>query len=170
MDNTLKNKLSFLIGAKQVVIVCIGTDLLSGDCLGPLVGQMLIENKAPCFVYGTLKFPITALNVNKVNEFIRQKHKGQIVLAIDSAVGDKVGNIRINKGAIEPGSALNKGLTPIGDVSITVTTSNVLPNEEGFSLVPLGFVYLAAKKIADAIMWVLSTNKTSIVYNMQIGL
>jgi len=134
-----------------MVLVCIGTDLLSGDCLGPLVGQMLVDSGAPFFVYGTLKCPVTALNIDRVNEFIKKRHKGSVVVAIDSAVGEEVGAIRVNKGALKPGSALGKKLNEIGDVSITVTTTKSLPGEEGFGLVPLGFVYAAAKRVVEIV-------------------
>jgi len=158
MDNGIKNKLSTLIGQSRVVIVCIGTDLLSGDCIGPLIGQMLIENKVPCFVYGTLNSPVTALNVDRVNEFIKARHKGQLVVAIDSAVGGSVGRVRVYRGALQPGSASNKVLLPIGDVAITITTTKSLPYEEGFSLVPLGFLYLTAKKVADELAYIIKSN------------
>jgi len=151
MNNEIKNKLAVAVGHSKVVIVCIGTDLLSGDCLGPLMGQMLIEQGVPCFVYGTLSSPVSALNIDKVGELIKKRHEGQLVIAIDSAVGQDVGKIKISHGALKPGSASGKNLQPIGDVSITVVTTNALPHEEGFSLVPLGFVYATAKKLAQDI-------------------
>ena len=158
MDNSLTNKLAIAINSSKIVIVCIGTDLLSGDCLGPLVGQMLIEKRVPCFVYGTLKFPVTALNIDKVNKFIRDRHKGNMVVAIDSAVGEKVGSIKVSRGSLKPGSASGKKLLPIGDVSITVTTTTALPHEENFALVPLGFVYMTAKRLVKSIIEVAKNN------------
>lgn len=49
----------------KTVIVCIGTDKCIGDCLGPLVGTMLLEKFIPLPVYGTIKSPMHALNLEK---------------------------------------------------------------------------------------------------------
>ena len=47
----------------QPIVLCIGSDRVTGDCLGPIVGQMLTERKANAYVYGTLDRPVTALNL-----------------------------------------------------------------------------------------------------------
>ena len=46
------NSLSNLYYQKMPVIVCVGTDGVVGDCLGPLVGTMLKEKNLPAFIYG----------------------------------------------------------------------------------------------------------------------
>lgn len=56
------------------IIVCIGTDKCVGDCLGPLVGTFLEEHNFPLPVYGTLKDPIHALNLDKKLEEINKLH------------------------------------------------------------------------------------------------
>lgn len=78
------------------VILCIGTDRIIGDCLGPLAGSMLKkaagENLA---VYGTLENTVHALNLQKINQEIKKKHHGQIIIAIDASLGsyERVGSI-----------------------------------------------------------------------------
>ena len=55
--------------SKVPVIVCIGSDLVVGDSLGPYVGSKLVNsigNKA--YVYGTLKSPITAKEIEKTTK------------------------------------------------------------------------------------------------------
>ena len=49
---------------QPLVIVCIGTDRATGDCLGPLVGQALLPSPQYS-VFGTLKEPIHAKNFNQ---------------------------------------------------------------------------------------------------------
>ena len=49
---------------QPLVIVCIGTDRATGDCLGPLVGQALLPSPQYS-VFGTLKEPIHAKNLNQ---------------------------------------------------------------------------------------------------------
>ena len=45
-----------------LVIVCIGTDRATGDCLGPLVGQALLPSPQYS-VFGTLKEPILSAKI-----------------------------------------------------------------------------------------------------------
>lgn len=150
----LLKKLLSLISGRPVVVACVGTDLVGGDCLGPLVGQMLVEADAPAFVYGTLKTPITALNLEEAREFIRMTHPDRLVIAVDSAVGAKneEGLITVSDGPLRPGLALGKKLGDLGDVSVTVVTSAHSPEKKEFSLVRLGFVYKLARQVTGLIL------------------
>lgn len=137
---------------KLPVILCIGSDRVTGDCLGPLVGQMLTEQNARAFVYGTLDRPITALNLRDAVKHIRDAHGDRKVLAIDSSVGKMcdVGKIRIAFGSIAPGSADGKKLPKVGDVSITATVTD--PHKTPLAAVRLGTVYSLAGEISDRIL------------------
>lgn len=54
---------------QPLVLICIGSDRATGDCLGPLVGQSLMD--FPVYsVYGTLQFPVHAKNLDKTMELI----------------------------------------------------------------------------------------------------
>lgn len=44
----------------NAILLCIGTDLVIGDCLGPIVGEILINRNVNAYVYGTLTRPVTA--------------------------------------------------------------------------------------------------------------
>ena len=46
------------------IILCIGSDLVLGDSLGPLIGTLLLKRNVEAYVYGTLGSPITAKEVN----------------------------------------------------------------------------------------------------------
>lgn len=137
---------------KLPVILCIGSDRVTGDCLGPIVGQLLVESGAAAFVYGTLDRPITALNLKDALCHIKSTHSDKKVLAIDSSVGRSadIGKIRIAFGSIAPGSADGKKLPKVGDVSITATVTD--PKKIPLSAVRLGSVYALAKDIAARIM------------------
>ena len=51
---------------KNLVILCIGSDRVIGDCLGPLVGHKLssLLKNSGISVYGTLKKPVHAKNLD----------------------------------------------------------------------------------------------------------
>lgn len=137
------------------VIVCIGSDRVTGDCLGPLVGHLLTTKyNVKTFVYGTLSRPVTALNLSENAKFIKQAHPRAKVLAVDAALGrpEDVGLIRINRGGVFPGSAVSKVLPKVGDFSVTAVVNSGGENA-GFRLnaTRLNFVMLLAEAIAGGI-------------------
>lgn len=133
------------------VLLCIGSDRVTGDCIGPLVGHMLAARNAACEVVGTLSEPVTALNLPQIVTHIKRAYAGRKVIAVDSCVGesDEVGAIRIKRGSLRPGLACGKSLPKVGDVSITATVAH--GKADSLYSVRLGFVYSLAARIADAI-------------------
>ncbi|MGE5404324.1 MAG: spore protease YyaC [Candidatus Saccharibacteria bacterium] len=104
------------------IILCIGTDRSTGDCLGPLVGTRLKSYRHNGFdIYGTLNEPIHAVNLVKTLEEIENRHKNPFIVAVDACLGgpERVGYINVRPGAIHPGTALKKSLPPVGDVHIS---------------------------------------------------
>ena len=150
----LTSKLRSLIRGREIAAVCVGTDLVGGDCLGPMVGQLLTEAGVPAYVYGTLDNPVTALNVNAVSGFVRLKHPDCLIVAVDSSVGVEAerGRICVRSGPLIPGAAGGRPLNALGDVSVTVITSSALPPSQKFALARLGFVYALAKAISGMIL------------------
>lgn len=105
----------------DTIILCIGTDRSTGDCLGPLVGHKLRDIKIEnVHVFGSLDEPVHAKNLssylNKLKSF-----QNPFVIAIDACLGkvDRIGYINIKDGPLYPGAGLNKKLPSIGDISIT---------------------------------------------------
>lgn len=105
-----------------VVLLCIGTDRSTGDCLGPLVGSQLSSEKQNFFhVYGTLDQPVHAANLQEYIGMIRKNHGNPLVVAVDACLGspENVGCINICDGPLQPGAGVNKNLPPVGDIYIT---------------------------------------------------
>ena len=103
------------------VFVCIGTEKVFSDSLGPKVGSLInAKMEKPLFVYGLCDQNITAENLVYCHDFIRQMHPNSQIVVVDAAVGtpDQIGKIQISDGGIVPGAATNKNLPNIGDVSI----------------------------------------------------
>ena len=65
---------------QPLVIVCIGTDRATGDCLGPLVGQALLPS-SQYSVFGTLKEPIHAKNLNQTFKEIYSVCQNPFIIA-----------------------------------------------------------------------------------------
>ena len=106
----------------ELVILCIGSDRITGDSLGPLVGHSL--SKTPLkstYIYGTLAQPVHALNLNKTIGMLKKQHPHSLIIAVDASLGSKnhIGFLTISAGALEPGLGVHKSLPSVGDISIT---------------------------------------------------
>jgi putative sporulation protein YyaC len=105
-----------------IVILCIGTDRSTGDSLGPLTGSLLEETKpSQFFVYGTLENPVHAKNLHLTMQHIEKVHPASFIIAVDASLGRKenVGTIVLGEGPLFPGAALNRPLSPVGDLYLT---------------------------------------------------
>ena len=137
------------------VVVCVGSDLVLGDSLGPLLGTFLKDRGLLLPIYGCLGQPVTAKEIVFLGKFINKIHPNCKVLAIDAGVGEPidVGSVKVLGQGLKPGLGVNKVLPTIGDVSIVgVVASKSLRNERLFNLTRLSLVYKMATVIADGII------------------
>ncbi|HZK34320.1 MAG TPA: spore protease YyaC [Bacillota bacterium] len=105
----------------DVVILCIGTDRSTGDCLGPLVGHKLkLVLYSNVHIYGTLEQPVHAKNLCDVIGNVKRDHERPFIIAIDACLGrtDRVGRINIGLGPLRPGAGVNKSLPKVGHIHI----------------------------------------------------
>lgn len=172
MDQTLKNETCFQccnslasLGLARAmrplfiktyvrpIILCVGSDRVAGDSLGPMVGTMLKERHLPVFLYGTLSSPVTAREAAYVREFLTCTHPLSPVLAVDAAVGTRedIGIMKFANVPLLPGSGANKRLGAVGDASIL---GIVAEKEKGFSALENARLHLVremAEAIAEAV-------------------
>lgn len=102
-----------------LLILCIGTDRSTGDCLGPLVGSKLSSlGVLPprVRIYGTLDDPVHAGNLDEHIEMFCEEAQSSYILALDACLGrcDNVGYISIKDGPLRPGTGVNKNLAEVG--------------------------------------------------------
>lgn len=116
---------------REFVVLCIGTDRVTGDSLGPLIGYKL--SRIPLdqiYIYGTLDEPVHAQNLDETIEMIKREHPSVPIIAIDASLGNKrhLGYITLGRGPLQPGAGVNKELPCVGDICITgiVNTSGIL--------------------------------------------
>ncbi len=132
----LNKKLTHLINNidkvfTRIAFVCIGSDRSTGDCFGPLVGEMLSKSRIYDFdLYGTLDNPVHATNIVETLDSI--DNKNTLIIGIDSCLGrsESIGYISIGYGGIKPGSGVGKDLPEVGDIHIAgiVNIAGVMPN------------------------------------------
>ena len=137
------------------IIVCVGSDLILGDSLGPLVGTLLKQNGVGAYVYGSLNAPITAREVDYVKTYLKKIHKNSKIIAIDAGIGPDcdVGLIKVRDVGLKPGLGVDKDLPLLGDMSIVgVVASKSIKNVNLFNYTRLNLVYKMAMVIAEGII------------------
>ncbi len=139
----------------ELVVLCIGSDKISGDSLGPLVGGLLREKyRLPCPVYGTEKAPVNGVNLPEYREMLTRFHPEAAVIAVDAAVGLKseLGNIKIRNGGVKAGGAVaapHKALGRIGVLGVVAEKGN--NPLEALLATPFALVEALAERIARAV-------------------
>lgn len=143
-----------LTSKQELIFVCIGTDRSTGDALGPLVGTKLKHLNRNLHIYGTLKEPVHAMNLQDILDHIALSHPSPYIVAIDACLGQlaNVGCIQFASGPVKPGAGVHKELPAVGDAHVTGIV-NVGGFMEYFVLqnTRLNLVIDMADKIATAI-------------------
>ena len=146
------------------VILCIGTDRLIGDSLGPLTGSLLQRAHCPLPVYGTLAQPVHALNLADFLAEIRRTHSNSPVIAIDASLGpdSRIGCLTLRPHGLQPGAGVHKRLAPAGDISITgITGPNSRQPYLSLQTARLATVMEMAEEICACILQVGKTDTTT---------
>lgn len=151
INNTLKKyKKTF----EDIVVLCIGTDRATGDCLGPLVGEHLRKIAPSLSVYGTLEKPVHALNLEQTIQHIYQHHPHAFIIAVDASLGiqEHIGFATLSTTPLKPGKGVNKKLPAIGNLSITgIVNVAGFPNSILLQSTRLHTVVTLANCISNAI-------------------
>lgn len=138
-----------------VFLLCIGSDRVLGDTLGPIIGYKLEKTLPhPFQVFGTLARPVHAINLRPTLLRLSTLYQAPLTIAIDASIGRKesVGCITLSNRSIRPGTGVAKTLPQIGQISITGIVS-----EECFDVsarlqnIRLGFIMELADCICTGI-------------------
>ena len=112
---------------QQLIVLCIGSDYIVGDCLGPLVGHKLNSKHYRLTVYGDFDSTVHSANLLEIVQDINKKYVNPFVIAVDSALcfdNEQIGNVKLRDGGLVPGVAFQKKLPYVGDISITGITNS----------------------------------------------
>lgn len=109
----------------KIDLVCIGTPRVTGDAIGPRIGTLLQDCRFTfdAMVHGTVDNPITGLNYS---ERIKEVREDALVVAIDAAMTSddkRLYTYELSKEQVKPGKALNKVVTPVGDLAFKIYTA-----------------------------------------------
>ena len=151
------------------IIVCVGSDLAIGDCLGPITGSMLKYKTQGLgvFLYGTLASPVTAREVKYLRTFLKETHPASQIIAIDAAVGAEgdIGLIKLIDKPLYPGAGANKKLGAVGDISIMgIVAEKSVANYGLLNTTRLNLVYTMSEIISEglsAVLWQRAQTKSA---------
>lgn len=150
----------------SLVFLCIGTDRITGDCFGPIVGDKLKRKSdkinLKLNIYGTLEEPISSSNLSlKLNE-INLKYKNPTIIAIDSALSteDNIGKVVVCNNFLETSKGIKKKGTKLGDISIMAVIGKkektIYKNMDVLQNTPLNIVMNLANTVSEGIIEVLN--------------
>jgi putative sporulation protein YyaC len=138
----------------EPVILCIGSDRITGDCLGPITGTRLCTALGGSIkVFGTLENPVHALNLHEITEDIRQSMSKPYIIAVDACLGTHIGCVTLSEGSLKPGSGVNNPLGSVGQLAITGIVGSCHGNAMGnLSTVRLNSVVTLSEIISKALI------------------
>lgn len=127
--NNLKRKINFK--EKEILFVCIGTNKVLADSIGPLVGSYLKTKIEKNKVLGDMNN-----NICSKKDLIcyYPKLRNKFIIAVDSAISKQrlEGEIFISNSPIIMGLGVNKNKGAIGNVSIKAVVSNLEMNDKEY--------------------------------------
>lgn len=150
----------------NLVFLCIGTDRITGDCFGPIVGDKLKRKSdkinLKLNVYGTLEETISSSNLYlKLNE-INLKYKNPTIVAIDSALSteENIGKLVVCNNFLETAKGIEKKGAKLGNISIMAIVGKkektLYENMDILQNTPLNIVMNLANIVSEGIIEVLN--------------
>lgn len=116
----LKSEIPF----SDYIFLCVGSDKITGDSFGPIVGSNL-ERLFKNFynnikIIGTLEKPISGINLEATLKEIYNTYENPCIIAVDAALSKKedVGKIIVSNSKMKFGRGTNKKFIEIGNISI----------------------------------------------------
>lgn len=106
------------------VFLCVGSDKITGDSFGPIVGTNLEKSFKNFYnnirIIGTLERPVSGVNLEKTVKEIYNTYEKPCIIAVDAALSKKedIGRIIVSEAKMKFGTGTNKKVIQIGDISI----------------------------------------------------
>ena len=144
----------------HVIFLCVGTDRITGDTFGPIVGHKLkkfYKDVRNIEVIGDLENVVCDSNIEWVMQNIKNSFQNPFIVAIDSALSTKenIGRIIVDAHGIQLGSGIGKGRKSIGNMSIKgVVAQNLGSPRHNLQLlqnISLGFILDMAETVSQGI-------------------
>lgn len=123
-ERTLKNRIIKLCRNEEIsniIFLCIGTNKIIGDAIGPIIGSKIkhLENSY-IRIYGTEENNLNFNNAKTTIKNIYNNYTKACIITIDAALSNNanLGDIFFGSGFIKIGKALEKNLCFYSDINI----------------------------------------------------
>ena len=148
--------------SQKIIFLCIGSDRVCGDSLGPIIGYKLsfFKNK-PFKVIGSLASPVHGVNLKDTISAITNSYVNPYIIAIDASLGQAshIGRITLGYGSLKPGLGVKKKLPEVGNIYITgIVNNSNFKDSSTLSTTRLYTIMLLADVITSAIALTFSLN------------
>ena len=143
----------------KLIFLCIGTDRVTGDSFGPLVGyklKNLFYGENNIEIIGDLEHIVNAINITRILENIKKTYETPFIIAIDAAVSNKIeiGKIVVSNSKINIAGCMKRKIY-VGDLSIKgIVSKDLYDRQNNFKLlqnVPLNTIMNMADCVAQGI-------------------
>lgn len=117
----------------NMVFLCIGTNKLAGDCIGPVVGSYLSKMQNEFIqVYGTIEKNLNFSNAKNVISNIYKRNQNPYIITLDAALSNKNnnGDVVLSSGYIKIGKALEKNICFYSNINIKCVVGNYHSTKE----------------------------------------
>lgn len=104
---------------QDIIILCVGSDKVIGDSLGPVVGDMLINDlNIGAVVYGRTGANVNSVNIARYDKFIKRYHKNAFIIAVDACLGQQndIGKIKMKNDGVAAGLAVGRTDIRVGNL------------------------------------------------------
>lgn len=136
----LNNVINIKEKNNKIIFVCIGTNRIIGDLIGPYVGTILSKTFSTynnIDVIGDNDNLVTYNNIEQKMKYINEVYKDKLIIVIDSALAEEqnIGKIFVQNRGLRYAESLKKKNTVIGDISIKVVVGkNANDSIENFKI------------------------------------
>jgi len=152
----------------HIIILCVGTNKIIGDCIGPMVGQKLQtklkekKNHQKIIIYGNMEETLNFKNARQVIENIYKIYEKPLMITIDSALGTEklIKRIVVNQGWIKIGNSLERSICYYSHINVKgivgENKSNFKENIETLKNVRPGLVIGLANDVVEGLENIIS--------------
>lgn len=149
----------------NLIFLCIGTNKVVGDCLGPFVGSYLKQTLGKNHnvrILGDLKNDITYDKIQYVVRSIKNEYKNSLIIVVDSALSsnENIGKVFVQNRGLRYAESLKKQNSVIGNISIKAVvgknSNNSIKNFKILKGISIEKIELMSNFVASGIIDVIS--------------
>ena len=105
----------------EIIVLCIGSNKIYGDSLGPRTAEKLTLINNDCIIYGNMRKSINGNNLAGYVSMLRSRHPDAVIVAVDACLTthtEDVGLVKLLPYGVNAGKAVKQDALPVGEISV----------------------------------------------------